>query len=340
MSPEQIWMGSGLSHDLMKIKEVSEYYKKDLDSVEVAINRMFRTVAPAISEIGNYILNGGGKRLRPLLAILSSRIFNYTGEKTDLLACSVESIHTASLLHDDIVDDAGIRRGRPPAHSVWGDKLTILVGDYLYTNAMKIASSLKNQRIMDALSGATAKMSEGEVLQLSIKGDFDISEEEYMEIIKDKTAILISSVCLSGAILGNASKQEEEAISAFGLKLGLAFQIADDVLDYMADEKALGKSLGKDLEEGKITLPLIYLLESSTEEEAEKVKSIIRAEKMFRSDLSYITGLLNKYKCIEKSYEKASSIINEAKAELDIFDDSMAKSSLITIADYALKREK
>lgn len=324
----------------MKIKEVCAYYKKDLDSAEDAINGMFSAVAPAISEIGQYMLTGGGKRIRPLLAILSSRIFNYHGEKAYILACSVESIHTASLLHDDIVDDASVRRGRPPAHSVWGDKLTILVGDYLYTNAMRVASSLGNQRIMDALSGATAKMSEGEVLQLGIKGDFDISEVEYMEIIKDKTAILISSICLSGAILGSASKKQEDAMAGYGLKLGLAFQIADDVLDYMAEEKALGKSLGKDLEEGKITLPLIYLLKSSTDEEAEKVKSIIRAEKMFRSDLSYITGLLEKYKCIEKSYEKANSIINEAKAELDIFDDSMEKTSLITIAEYVLKREK
>jgi octaprenyl-diphosphate synthase len=324
----------------MKIKEVCEYYRKDLDSAEEAIKGVFTAVAPAISEIGDYILDGGGKRIRPLLAILSTRIFNSGGEKTDLLACSVESIHTASLLHDDIVDDASIRRGRAPAHSIYGDKLTILVGDYLYTNAMRIASSLHNQRIMDALSGATAKMSEGEVLQLCIKGDFDISEEEYMEIIKNKTAILISSVCLSGAIIGNASKQQEEALSNFGLNLGLAFQIADDVLDYMAEEKALGKSLGKDLEEGKITLPLIYLLQSSTDEESEKVKSIIRSEKMFRSDLTYITGLLDKYKCIEKSYEKASKLIDEAKAELDIFEDSMAKTSLMTIADYALKREK
>jgi octaprenyl-diphosphate synthase len=324
----------------MKIKEVCELYKKDLDSAEVAISGMFATVAPAISEIGDYILNGGGKRIRPLLAILSTRIFNSGGERTDLLACSVESIHTASLLHDDIVDDASIRRGRAPAHSVYGDKLTILVGDYLYTNAMRIASSLHDQRIMDALSGATAKMSEGEVLQLSIKGDFDISEDEYMEIIKNKTAILISSICLSGAIIGNASKEQEDALSSFGLKLGLAFQIADDVLDYMAEEKELGKSLGKDLEEGKITLPLIYLLQSSTDIEAEKVKSIVRSEKMFRSDLVYITGLLDKYECISKSYEKANKLIDEAKAALDIFEDSTAKSSLMTIADYALKREK
>ncbi len=324
----------------MKIKDVCEYYKKDLASAEVAIKGMFAAVAPAISEIGDYILNGGGKRIRPLLAILSTRIFDTGGERTDLLACSVESIHTASLLHDDIVDDASIRRGRAPAHSVYGDKLTILVGDYLYTNAMRIASSLHDQRIMDALSGATAKMSEGEVLQLSIKGDFDTSEEEYMEIIKNKTAILISSICLSGAIIGNASKEQQEALSNFGLKLGLAFQIADDVLDYMAEEKALGKSLGKDLEEGKITLPLIYLLQSSTDAEAEKVKSIIRSEKMFRSDLIYITGLLNKYECISKSYEKANMIIDEAKAALNTFEDSTAKTSLMTIADYALKREK
>lgn len=324
----------------MTIEEVLEYYKEDLTLVEEKIKETFNTVAPAISMVGKHLFMGGGKRIRPCLSILCSKIFGYSGEKTSILACSVESIHTASLLHDDVVDGASIRRGRPSAHSLWGNQVVVLVGDYLYSNALRLINLLKSQKIMDAFTNATAGMSEGELIQLSKKGDPDITEEDCLKIIKGKTAILMSAACRGGAVIGSATQQQEDALTAFGLKLGMAFQIADDVLDYMAEEKIFGKGLGKDLEEGKITLPLIYLLRNATSHEAKKVKTIIRAEEISKSDLTYILDLLNKYKSIEQSYEKANSILQKAKAELDIFEDSSEKSALLTVSDYALRREK
>ena len=324
----------------MTIEEIWDYYREDLILAEERIKETFNTVAPAISIVGKHLFMGGGKRIRPFLAILCSKIFGYSGEKVSTLACSVESIHTASLLHDDVVDGANIRRGRPSAHSLWGNQVVILVGDFLYSNALRLANSLKNQKIMDALTNATTGMSEGELIQLSKKGAPDITEEGYMRIITGKTAILMSAACGGGAVLGNATQEEEDALFAFGLKLGQAFQIADDILDYMAEEKILGKSLGKDLEEGKITLPLIYLLKDASHDEVEKVKSIITSESFPISDLIYILGLLNKYMSIKKSYEKANIILRDAKKELDVFEDSTEKSALLTISDYVLKREK
>ncbi len=324
----------------MTIKEIWEYYKDDLALAEKEINKTLNVVLPAVSMVGKHLLMGGGKRIRPFLAILCSKMFAYNGEKAGILACSVESIHTASLLHDDVVDGASIRRGLPSAHSLWGNQVVILVGDFLYSNALRLANSLKSQKIMDALSNATTRMSEGELIQLSKKGNPDISENDYMKIIKGKTAILISAACSGGAVIGNASQEQEDALSVFGLKFGLAFQIADDILDYMADEKMLGKSLGKDLEEGKITLPLIYLLREASHGEREKVKLIIRDEQFSKSELSYILGLLNKYNSIQQSYERAAAILEEAKRELDIFEDSVEKTALLTVSDYALRREK
>jgi len=329
----------------MTIEEIWEYYKNDILLAEEKIKENLNTVAPAISTVGQHLLMSGGKRIRPFLAILCSKLFGYSGEKASILACSVESIHTASLLHDDVVDGAHMRRGKPSAHSLWGDQVVVLVGDYLYSNALRLVNSLESQKIMDAFTTATARMSEGELLQLSKKeqskrGNLYITEKDYMTIISGKTAILMSAACKGGAVIGNATPEQENALTAFGLKFGLAFQIADDILDYMAEENALGKSLGKDLEEGKITLPLIYLIEEASHSEVEKVRSIIRAEKISKSDLTYILGLLDKYGSIEHSHEKANAILQEAKAELDIFEDSREKSALLTISDYALEREK
>ncbi len=329
----------------MTIEEIWDYYKEDLQSAEEKLQETLKTVAPAISMVGRHLLMSGGKRIRPILAILSSRIFGYRGDKAGILACSVESIHTASLLHDDIVDGASTRRGKPSAHSLWGDQIVVLVGDYLYSNALRLVNSLKSQKVMDAFTNATAMMSEGELIQLSKKnqskkGDFNISEDNYMKIITGKTAILMSAACMGGAVIGNARPKEEEALASFGLKLGMTFQIADDILDYMAEEKILGKNLGKDLGEGKITLPLIYLLRDASPEEVPKVKSIISSGKISGTDLAYVQDLLNAYKSIEKSYKRADHILRQAKAELDIFEDSPEKSALIAISDYSLGREK
>jgi octaprenyl-diphosphate synthase len=329
----------------MKIAEIWEYFKDDLLLTEEKIRENLKTVAPAIETVGHHLLMSGGKRIRPMLVILSSSMLGYRGEMTSVLACSAESIHTASLLHDDIVDGAHIRRGKPTAHSLWGEQVVVLVGDYLYSNALRLINLLKNQKIMDAFTTATAKMSEGELLQLSKKeqgrnGTLTVTEEDYTKIIIGKTAILMSAACRGGAVIGNASQEQEDALTSFGLKFGMAFQMADDILDYIAEENILGKGLGKDLEEGKVTLPIIYLLNDATAGEAEKVKSIIMSEKCTESDLEYILDLLDKYNSIQRSYTKARSLIVEAKNELRIFDDSFEKTALLTVSDYVLTRGK
>ncbi|RJQ50326.1 MAG: polyprenyl synthetase family protein [Nitrospiraceae bacterium] len=325
---------------ITSIENIWEYYREDLAWAEEKINETLKTVAPAISVVGHHLFSSGGKRIRPFLAILCSRMFGVRGEQVSTLASSVEFIHAASLIHDDVVDGASVRRGRPAAHSLWGNQVIILVGDFLYANALRLANLLKSRNIMDALCTATARMSEGELIQLSKKGNPDVTEEDYIKIIQGKTAILISAACKGGAALGNASREEEDALATFGLKLGYAFQIADDVLDYTAEEKVFGKSLGKDLEEGKITLPLIYLLKDAEGGEAEKIRGIVRAENKTESDLAYIQGLFKKHKSIEKSTGRACDFLNEAKAELDIFRDSMEKTSLLAIADYVVTRRK
>ncbi|RJQ48690.1 MAG: polyprenyl synthetase family protein [Nitrospiraceae bacterium] len=322
------------------INSIWEYYREDLALAEEKINETLKTVAPAISVVGNHLFSSGGKRVRPLLAILSSRMFGTRGDDVSTLASSVEFIHAASLIHDDVVDGAHVRRGQPAAHSLWGNQVVILVGDFLYANALRLANLLEKQPIMDALCTATAKMSEGELIQLSKKGNPEVPEEDYLKIIQGKTAILMSAACKGGAVLGNASQKEVDALAAFGLKFGYAFQIADDVLDYMAEEKAFGKSLGKDLEEGKITLPLIYLLKDAEPKEAGRVKEIVRAENKTASDLSYVQELFQKHRSIEKSSQRAHQFLNQAKAELNIFNDSMEKASLCAIADYAVTRRK
>ena len=317
-----------------------EHYREDLNAAEKKIGETLKVVEPAIAQVGNHLLSSGGKRVRPFLAILSAKLFGAHGDEVSTLACSVEFIHSASLIHDDVVDGASIRRGGPSAHSVYGNQVVILVGDFLYANALRLANLLKRQSIMDALCTATAKMSEGELVQLSKTGSIDITEDDYMKIIRGKTAILISAACQGGAVLGNATKVQEDALAAFGLKFGYAFQMADDILDYVAVESRLGKKLGKDLEEGKITLPLINLLKEVGNEEKDEIKKIIQTDTLAETDLAYMNHLFKKYRSIEKSYEKAQSLLSEAKAELDILDDSIEKESLVALADYAVNRKK
>jgi octaprenyl-diphosphate synthase len=323
----------------MNLDEVFSRYEPELKLVEERIRDIFKSQVFAIPLIGNHILDGGGKRLRPLVLLLSADLAGYSGDARLTLAGILESIHTASLLHDDVVDGADIRRGKSPAHSLWGNQIVILVGDFLYSNALRLAVLQKNQRIMETLSGATTRMTEAEILQLSKTGDPEISERDYIDIISGKTAALISAACRIGAILGSLPEEKENALALFGMKIGIAFQMADDILDYMADERELGKRLGKDLKEGKITLPLINLLKTCSEPERTETKGIIKTGTKKRG-LQKILRLFRKYNIIENSMEEARAIISLAKSELAIFSDSRARESLFAVADYTLQRRK
>lgn len=323
----------------MTLHDVFSLYEERLHLVELKINRLLKNKIPQIPLIGRYIISSGGKRLRPLFHLISSDLAGYRGEVNIEIAGIIELIHTASLLHDDVVDIADTRRGKPTANSLWGNQVVILAGDFLYSNALRIAVMQKNQGIMETLSVATTRMAEGELLQLNRIGDLEIKEEEYFEIISAKTGALISAACRLGAILSGLSKKEENALAGFGMKTGIVFQMADDILDYMADENDLGKKLCKDLEEGKITLPILYILTKADEDETLEIKNIIK-EEFSEKGTSRIMDLLKKYDSIEMSFHKARMLIDEAMAELSIFPDSPAKEALLTIADYSLQREK
>jgi octaprenyl-diphosphate synthase len=323
----------------MVLEEVFQSYETDLKLTEDRIKNLFKSHVHTIPLIGNHLLDGGGKRLRPLILILSAELSGYKEDARLTLAGIIESIHTASLLHDDVIDEAEMRRGKSSSHSIWGDQIVILVGDFLYSNALRLAVLQKSQKIMEALSEATTRMTEGEILQLVKTGDLSITQEEYIDIISAKTAALISAACRIGAILGSLSEDMETALARFGMKTGIAYQMADDILDYMAVEQDLGKRLGKDLREGKITLPLIYLLSSATDTEVEEIKGVIE-KGLKKRGLKRILNLFEKYHTIDRSLQKAQNLIGEAKAELSIFPDVPAKKALYAIADYTLVREK
>ncbi len=280
--------------------------------------------------------NGSG----PCCILLSARLCGYREHSAEyLLGSVVEYIHTASLLHDDVVDEAKVRRGRSSANSLWGNQASILVGDYLYSKALYHAVRIQNQRIMDVLSETTTTMSEGEVLQLMQIQNADITEAEYFRLVECKTGVLISAACRLGAIISKAPLSQEDALTAYGKKLGLAFQITDDTLDYAADQKQLGKVLGKDLDEGKVTLPLIYLMRKADAGEKDNLRNILNADAVSENDLTYTLGLMTKHGAVEEALGVAQSLSNEAKAALILFPDSMPRRALMALADYVVQRE-
>jgi octaprenyl-diphosphate synthase len=315
-------------------------YTEELGLVEKSLRSIFTSDASLLPVIGEHILGGGGKRLRPLFLLLSADLARYKGEKRIILASIVEAVHTASLLHDDVVDSAELRRGKQTAHMMWGNQIVILVGDFLYSNALRLAVLQKNQKIMEALSEATTRMTEGEILQLTRVADPDITEEEYYRIISAKTGALISAACRIGGILGGLPPEKEDALGRFGMKTGIVFQMVDDILDYMADEKGLGKKLGKDLLEGKITLPLIYLLSVASGEEKAEIKDITKDGVSGEKELRRILHLFEKYRVIDESLGIAKGLVSEAKSELEVFAPSPERDALQAMSDHALARDR
>jgi len=322
------------------VKDVWTEYKSDMERMERRIHESLGTDVPLIQEVGKYILAAGGKRFRPLLLLLSARMCGYKEHNAEyLLGSVVEFIHTASLLHDDVVDEAKVRRGRSAANSLWGNQASILVGDFLYSKALYHAVRLQNQRVMDVLSETTTTMSEGEVLQLMQIQNADISEAEYFRLVECKTGVLISAACRLGAIISKAPLSQEDAVTAYGKKLGLAFQITDDTLDYAADQKQLGKVLGKDLAEGKVTLPLIYLMRKANAGETDNLRNILQADTIQDGDLAYTLELMARYGAVDDALRVAQSFSDEAKAALAVFPDTSPRQALSALADYVVQRE-
>jgi octaprenyl-diphosphate synthase len=322
------------------LQDVLKEYQSDMERMEHRIHESLGTDVPLIQQVSKYILGAGGKRFRPLLLLLSARLCGYREHNAEyLLGSVVEYIHTASLLHDDVVDEAKVRRGRSSANSLWGNQASILVGDYLYSKALYHAVRIQNQRIMDVLSETTTTMSEGEVLQLTQIQNADLAEAEYFRLVECKTGVLISAACRLGAIISKAPLSQEDALTAYGKKLGLSFQITDDTLDYAANQKQLGKVLGKDLDEGKVTLPLIYLMRRANAGEKDNLRNILEADVVSENDLAYTLGLMTKHGAVDEALSVAQSLSNDAKAALTVFPNSMPRRALVALADFVVQRE-
>jgi octaprenyl-diphosphate synthase len=322
------------------LQDILREYKSDMERMEQRIHESLGTDVPLIQQVSKYILGAGGKRFRPLLLLLSARLCGYREHNIEyVLGSVVEYIHTSSLLHDDVVDDAKVRRGRSSANSIWGNQASILVGDYLYSKALYHAVRIQNQRIMDVLSETTTTMSEGEVLQLTQIQNADLTEAEYFRLVECKTGVLISAACRLGAIISKAPLSQEDAITAYGKKLGLSYQITDDTLDYAADQKQLGKVLGKDLDEGKVTLPLIYLMRKADAGERDNLRNILDADAVSETDLTYTLGLMTKHGAVDEALGVAQTLSNDAKAALTAFPNSTPRRALMALADFVVQRE-
>jgi Geranylgeranyl pyrophosphate synthase len=291
-----------------------------------------------IPEVFNHLLGSGGKRLRPILLLISSDLCGHKGEKCHFLSAVIEFIHTASLLHDDIVDHAKTRRGKASANDIWGNSVCVLVGDFFYSKSYHLMTDYGNLSIMKLLSSAAAAMSEGEVFQLTKVGDTSLTEREYLSVIEKKTAILISATCAVGGILADAPETKIEALTGFGMRLGMAFQITDDTLDYIATEDEFGKAIGADLREGKITLPLIHTLKKCSPGDKNLIRKVINSKELDKEGITKVVSLIKKYKGIDYSLNKAREYIEEGKGFLETFKDSEPKDSLLTISNYIIDR--
>ena len=289
-----------------------------------------------INQIGHYIISNGGKRLRPMLLLLTAKAL---GEATDshlILAAVIEFIHTATLLHDDVVDESALRRGQESANAVWGNAASVLVGDYLYSSAFEMMVRTNNMRVMEILSKTTTAIAEGEVLQLLNCNNPETTEQKYLEVIARKTAILFSAATRLGAVISNADKTTEDALAAYGQHLGIAFQLIDDALDYKSSSEELGKNLGDDLAEGKPTLPLIYAIAKGTPTQAQIIIDAIRHGS--RESFAEVYEVVKSTKAIDYTEQQAQEQATKAIAALDCLQDSIYKQALTLLAEFSVQR--
>jgi octaprenyl-diphosphate synthase len=321
------------------MENVLSLVEKDLKALEVSIQRLVTTKVGFIKEIVNYIIQSGGKRVRPLLVILTSKLCGYQGAQHIPYAAIIEFIHTATLLHDDVVDNAETRRGSSTVNAVWGNEASVLVGDFLYSKSFELMSTDGNHEIMKVISQATTALSEGEIMELLHTCDIETTDEQYYQIIGNKTAILFSAACEIGAILGSCSESRRKALHDFGHNLGIAFQLKDDILDYTSQDRVLGKHVGTDLEEGKVTLPLIHTLRHVSEREKLAVKKTIDKPRVTGKDFEKVRGLIEKYRGIEYTVASTTDYSDAAKNCLSVFPDSPYKEALLVLTDYMLRRE-
>jgi octaprenyl-diphosphate synthase len=320
----------------MDFKAIQELISEDMQNVNSLIQKRLHSEIVLVNQLSHYIIASGGKRLRPMLSLLAARACGYAGDQHINIAAIVEFIHTATLLHDDVVDESDMRRGKDTANNIWGNQAAVLVGDFLYSRSFEMMIDVGEMRVMEILAQTTNIIAEGEVLQLLNCNDPDTDEARYLEVIYSKTAKLFEAACQLGAVLARLSVEEEKAVAQYGIHLGTAFQLVDDILDYSASATEMGKNVGDDLAEGKPTLPLIIALERSTGKNALLIRTAIEEGGLDKIDEIMI--IIENTKALEYSAEIAKNEVKKANACLSYLADSPYKKALESLAWFSISR--
>lgn len=320
----------------MSLDQASALVAGDMQHVDDTIRNRLKSEVVLVNQLSGYIIGSGGKRLRPQLVLLAAGASGYTGQHHITVAAIIEFIHTATLLHDDVVDASDLRRGRDTANAVWGNEAAVLVGDFLYSRSFEMMVDVQSLRVMDILARTTNRIAEGEVMQLLNVNDPELTEERYIEVIEAKTARLFQAATQLGAVLADQSDEVRMALAEYGNKLGTAFQIVDDVLDYRSDSESMGKNVGDDLAEGKTTLPLIYAMRDGSAQQRDLIAKAILDDGL--DALPDVLGAIENTQSLEKCLLTANSYATQASDALSVLPDSEYREALTAIASYSVKR--
>jgi len=337
-SPTNVISIEGRKSTTSAIDVMQALVADDMADVNNTILKRMDSPVALIPELAGHLISSGGKRLRPMLTLASAQLIGYAGKQHIGLATAVEFIHTATLLHDDVVDESKLRRGKKPANLIWGNQATVLVGDFLFSRAFELMVESDSLKVLKILSHTSAIITEGEVLQLTIANDLSTTEEKYLEVITAKTAVLFAAACEVAGVASGQGTEVEEALDAYGKYLGIAFQLVDDALDYNAQRATLGKEIGDDFREGKITLPVILAYRRGTDEERAFWKRTMAQLKQQDDDLEHAIGLLAKHDTIAATIDRARHYGEMAKDALAIFKDNPAKGAMLGIVDFCITR--
>src|SRR3989344_1661710 len=321
------------------LAQAQELLHADLEEVNMLILNKLSLRVPLINGMAGYLIQAGGKRLRPLITLLSARLLGYQGQRHIKVAACIEFIHTATLLHDDVVDRSTQRRGRPSANAIWGDQASILVGDFLFCSAFELVTEDGSLEILKVLSRTATTIAEGEIMQLGTVGNLDLSEKQYFQIIESKTARLFESCCQVGAVIANASERDKDLIKEYGYNFGMVFQIVDDLLDYGLQKSKVGKNLGQDFQEKNVTLPMILLLEQVTSEEKNRIQEIFNLGALTEEDFSFLKRAMRKYKIENEILSRIAPYISRALRCLEGLPETMEKEFLRNFATFVMSRE-
>jgi octaprenyl-diphosphate synthase len=336
----RLYIDPPLEEKRMTPDEIFSLVRRELLQVEEEFGGLISDASPVVASIGKYLRDGGGKRVRPALLLLSANLIRgHCGASAIRMASVMELLHSATLVHDDIIDEARVRRGRASVNAKWGNDVTVLMGDWLYMTAFDVTLRERNFHLLDVLTSMTRLMTEGEIIQLAMIGNSHITETEHMDIVRRKTAYMFSACAEVGAIVAGATAKEREALATYGLAVGIAFQLTDDVLDFVSTQDKLGKPVANDLREGKLTLPLIYLLEEDNQDHREVIETVMREDGFQSVGREQVLGLLCENGALDRARAAAHKYARQAADALGIFPPSQYRDALLSVPRFIVERE-